>query len=152
MLVIINLLWISLSFAANYGVVVNQIKKRVPELSIQERVMLANEITKSAKKHKINPRLLTAILIQESRLKLGAFNSLSKDFGISQINIRTIRAFKLDQKKLMTHLAYSINAGALVLNDFKMRYEKLDKYYWTRYNTSDPQKREIYKQLVLRHW
>jgi soluble lytic murein transglycosylase-like protein len=138
--------------AGNFGTVLSQLKKRAPNLPKYEQIMLAHTITKICNQHKINPRLFTAILIQESGLKLDAINKKSNDYGISQINKHTIARYKFNKQKLLTDVHYSISAGVLVLADFKKSYGKRDKFYWTRYNTSNPEKREVYKKLVMRHW
>jgi soluble lytic murein transglycosylase-like protein len=152
MVFLISLIFSSSVFASNFGTVLAQLQKRAPNLPRHDQIMLAHTITKISNRHKINARLFTAILIQESGLKLGAINKLSNDFGISQINHKTAKHFGFDKRRLLTNLPYSITAGAIVLADFKRMYAKGDKFYWTRYNTSNPEKREIYKQLVLRYW
>lgn len=104
------------------------------------------------------------MLMQESAYKISAKNiscgmsietgekdCIIVDYGIGQINHRTIRAFNFDQKKLLTDLTYSVEASAKVLSDFKRMYGKKDPEYWTRYNASNPEKREVYKRLVARY-
>ena len=110
-------------------------------------------VVSTSKKYNIRPDIYTAILLQESRLKLDAVNKRSKDYGIAQINERTAKSFKFCKKKLVTDLPYSIEAGAIVLSDFKRRWFKKEGYnYWTRYNTSHPGKRLVYKNKVLRFY
>lgn len=104
------------------------------------------------------------MLMQESAYKISAKNircgisvstgerdCIAVDFGIGQINNKTIKNFKFDQKKLLSDLTYSVEAAAIVLADFKRMYGSKDKTYWTRYNASNPQKREVYRQLVARY-
>tara|TARA_R100000951_G_C2653160_1_gene185154 strand:+ start:5750 stop:6340 length:591 start_codon:yes stop_codon:yes gene_type:complete len=81
---------------------------------------------------------------------------ICSDFGISQIYYRTARRFGIDINKLTTDLAYSIEAGARVLADFKKRYGKKDEYWWLRYNcgtrsTTNRDTCQIYKKLVERY-
>jgi hypothetical protein len=45
----------------------------------------------------------------------------------------------------MLDLEYSVKAGAIVLADFKRMYGEKEKDFWTRYNTSHPEKRQKYK-------
>ncbi len=73
------------------------------------------------------------------------------DFGIGQINYKTIRHFNFDQKKLLSDMEYSIEAAAVVLADFKRMYGKKEDTFWTRYNASSPDKRETYRILVARY-
>lgn len=73
------------------------------------------------------------------------------DFGISQINYRTIIRFGFNINKLVTDLEYSIEAGAKVLSDFQNRYEAKETNWWTRYNSSNKIKRRIYQELVEKY-
>jgi len=113
---------------------------------------LSRAIVKVSKQYDLNPNLYAAILMQESAYRLNAVNKKSLDFGIAQINDRTIKAFRLNKRKLTSNLDYAIEAGAIVLSDFKKRHGKKETYYWTRYNTSHPGKRLIYKNKVLRFY
>ena len=74
------------------------------------------------------------------------------DYGIGQINHKTIKNFNFDQKKLLSDLTYSVEAAAVVLADFKRMYGKKEETYWTRYNASSPTKREVYRVLVARYF
>lgn len=127
-----------------------QITKNKPKINKQYAMQLSNIIYKAAKKHQVKPSRLTAILAQESMYKLDAFNPKSKDYGIAQINHKTAENFNFDVEKLLTDLEYSVNAGAIVLADFKRMYGHKEDDFWTRYNSSKPEKREVYKQLVMR--
>lgn len=73
------------------------------------------------------------------------------DYGIGQINHKTIKNFNFDQKKLLSDIEYSIEAAAIVLADFKRMYGKKEVEYWTRYNSSNPTARHTYKKLVARY-
>lgn len=73
------------------------------------------------------------------------------DFGIGQINYRTIKSFKFDKTKLLSDLEYSVEAAAIVLEDFKKVHGKKETEFWTRYNASNPEKRLVYKTLVARY-
>jgi hypothetical protein len=79
------------------------------------------------------------------------------DYGIGQINHKTVKNFKFDTKKLLSDLAYSVDASAKVLADFKAKYPK-DPEFWTRYNAGNKldavtkAKRSTYKHLVARYF
>jgi len=108
--------------------------------------------------------------MQESAYKISAKNlkcgisittgerdCIAVDFGIGQINHKTIKSYKFDQVKLMSDLTYSVEASAIVLSDFKKKYGKNDSEYWTRYNAgvkntpTVKRNRAIYKNLVARY-
>ena len=135
--------------AQNTCAVFTQIKKHAPKINNDYALILSESIILFAKKYDLKPNILTAIIRQESNFKMGAFNKKSKDFGLTQINVKTIGNFNFDKNKIMTNIPYSIEAGAIVLSDFKKRYFKKEGYgYWCRYNTSNPIKRQNYRKLV----
>lgn len=67
-------------------------------------------------------------------LTTGEKDCVAVDFGISQINIKTINRYGFDQKKIMTDLTYSVDAAAKVLSDFKKSHKNEPNTWWTRYN------------------
>ena len=78
------------------------------------------------------------------------------DFGISQIYYKTARKYGFKIHKLNKDLAYSVEAGAKVLQGFMKRYKKRDKDWWVRYNcgsrgTTKRDTCQIYKKLVERY-
>lgn len=133
-----------------HGISYGQIKKNNPSLDETYARELSFIVDKLALRYGIKPDRLTAILAQESMYRLNAVNHKSKDYGIAQINHRTIQRFGFDKKLLLTDLEYSVKAGAIVLADFKRMYGKREKKYWSRYNSSDKEKRKEYEQLVAK--
>lgn len=72
--------------------------------------------------------------MQESSYRLSAKNPECGDYGIGQINHKTIKSLNLDEKKLLSDLTYSVEAAAIVLSHFK-RYQKREPDTWyCRYN------------------
>lgn len=130
----------------------NQVYKANPSLDHNYVYRLSNSILRVSNKYDVKPSKLAAILAHESRYKLDAVNKLTKDYGIGQINIRTIKAFNFDKKRLLTDLYYSVDAAGLVLADFKRMYGKKEKNYYSRYNSSNPDTRLKYEQLVKRYY
>lgn len=113
-------------------------------------------IDKTATKYNINRKVFKAILIQESRLKIGAINQKSKDYGIGQINEKTIKAFGFNKHRILTDLEYSVDCAGKVYADFKKRYKHREPHegplkFWSRYNTSRPSLRLVYQQKVMSH-
>lgn len=139
------------SEAASISSIHNQIVKNRPKLSRSYVVALRAAILKSCLKHKIPCDIFTAILMQESRYKLDAFNPDTKDHGIAQINEKTAIAFGFNIHKLHHNLEYSVEAGAVVLADFRRMYGKKEEDWWTRYNSSRPSQRQIYGNLVAQY-
>lgn len=121
-----------------------------PKLTPEYRVDLIHTIYRVAARHGISSKKLFAILAQECRFRLNCVNRISKDYGIGQINIRTIQAFGFDQEKLLNDLEYSVEAAAIVLSDFKKRHGKNEPNFWSRYNSGTPSKRQAYEIKVAR--
>lgn len=144
--------------------VLKQIAKNSPKLDKEYQQSLAQTIIKKSKKYGISSKVLAAMLMQESSYKLSAKNvrcgisvitgekdCIAVDFGIGQINYKTIKHFKFDQKKLLSNLEYSVEAAAIVLADFKKMYGHKESNWWTRYNSSSKHHREKYQMLVARY-
>lgn len=132
-----------------------QILKNIPKIDRNYAFKTSQLIKKVSSEYNIIPRIMTAILAQESRYKLNAVNYKTKDYGISQINHRTVEHYKFDKKRLLTDLEYSIRAGVIVLAQLKQKFGKED-YYWCRYNVGVKPKYIIearclkYKQMVAK--
>ena len=73
------------------------------------------------------------------------------DIGISQINYKTAKLFKFNIMKLINNLEYSIEAGAIILADFKRRYSHREKNWWSRYNASSKRKRLMYEAMMYQY-
>lgn len=133
-----------------------QIKKNHPSLDEEYSRQIASAITVVSKKHNIKADKIAAIAMQESTYQLDATNCYTIngkkrcDYCMMQINDRTAKNFGFDKKRLMTDIQYCVEAGALVLKDFKRMYGKKEAKWWTRYNSSNPEKREIYEDKVER--
>lgn len=171
-LILLLLVWSPLSFAevdCEKNKVYCQIIKHIPKLKGKRGMNMSNSIFKQCTSHKVNCQIYTAILIQESRLNLKAKNCrigmveeivedettyverrTCFDFGISQINFKTIKSFKFSLEKLTTNLDYSIAAGAKVLYNFKRMYGKREDKWWSRYNSSHPIHRKVYENYIER--
>lgn len=97
--------------------------------------LLDTSVRQAAYRHGLESELLIAIYRVESGLQLGAVNAHTHDYGIAQINKHTIRAYGFDKQRLLQDLEYSVNAGALVLADFKRQYVEREPITWPcRYN------------------
>ncbi len=131
--------------------VYKQILKARPGIEAAYALKLANSIYEVARAFKIEPKLLTAILAQESMFKTEAINLKSHDYGLAQINHKTAKLYHFDLKRLQIDPKYSIWAAGVILNDFHKMYGHKEKDAWTRYNSSKPDKREAYKVLVARY-
>jgi soluble lytic murein transglycosylase-like protein len=142
-----------------------QIVKNKPGINKRYARRLSDKIYKYTKKYRINKRLFTAMLMQESRYNLKAKNctvgldetfkenKVCQDYGIGQISYITARydSYKFDMERLTTDLDYSIKASLTVLKDIKDSYGRKEEFYWTRYNARSPKKRTEY-QIAVERW
>jgi soluble lytic murein transglycosylase-like protein len=89
----------------------------------------------AARRCALDPKLLQAIFEVESRQNHNAINRQSLDYGIGQINIKTIKAYKFNRAALLTDRQYSIDAAVQVLCDLKKTYASVEPFTWyCRYN------------------
>lgn len=153
-----------------------QIKSNKPSIDEEYAYRLSNIIYKVCEKYHIPPRIYTAILMQESGYTLTAkskhhgmleeplnlsntcslrsykYVTVYSDLGIAQIYVKTAQAFNMDFNRLLNDLEYSVECGAIILNNFRKRYERKEIDWWTRYNASSPRKRLMYKHFVEKYY
>jgi hypothetical protein len=146
----------------------NRLKVDFP-IDSGEALLLEKAISRIAVKHNIDPHLYAAMLMQENKYRLDSKGchkaiinkgkkvtintKICQDFGMSQINWRTAQSLKMDIPRMLKDVEYSLESGAIILADFKKRYSKKEKHWWTRYNASNPEKRKVYQKLVEKyHW
>jgi soluble lytic murein transglycosylase-like protein len=125
-----------------------QIRGARHDMSVSQVKALNKLISKACIKHGIPCELFTAVLIQESRLHVDAINLKTHDYGIGQINIKTIKRLNLDQSKLTSDTAYSIDAAALVLKYFYKHY-KHETLWYGRYNAGTSHSLRTQKAINL---
>lgn len=130
----------------------------------------SNIIARYSRAYKIDPFLVVSIARQESFLTLDSvrkegpskiiFNEEERkfykvreatDFCMMQINKFNVINRGLDLDKLLNDPEYCIRQGFEILADFR-HLESSDRYWWTRYNASNPVAREIYRNYVTSHY
>ena len=101
----------------------------------------------------LNCKVLVKEPIKQCRKYVGQYQPVRTcyDFGISQIFHVTARSFGFDIEKLTNDLDYSVEAGVIVLADFKRMYSSREPNdWWTRYNSPTRHHRQVYRELVER--
>lgn len=78
--------------------------------------VLAPAIMQAAVKHRVSAVLLTRILLVESRGVANAYNPITQDYGLLQINERTRRSYGLTNR-CMANWRCNLDAGAMILAD-----------------------------------
>ncbi len=131
----------------SYGVIELTIKEYNHELA-----QCLDKITVEIHKKAMVYDYTISVDLCKDRIKKYKKVRTTSDFGISQINYRTAFRLGLDLDRLTTDIEYSVEAGAIVLSDFKRRYGKREPNTWhSRYNASNKIKRKIYQELVARY-
>jgi soluble lytic murein transglycosylase-like protein len=124
-----------------------QVIRNNPNIDKFYAIRLSKAIIKAHKAYKIDPKLLSAILMQESSYKLDVV-SKTKDYSIGQINKKTIDHYHFNKDRLLIDLDYSVNCTTRILKDLKTKYKESD--YWTRYHSFKSEFRNRYKNSVKR--
>lgn len=133
-------------------------------ISHSKAMRLSNVIYKEKRQCDINPRLIVAIIMQESRFKVDSVSKITGynennnrqtikiDFGIMQINFRNIEKYKLNVKRLLVDEKYSIQQGVKILCRFKKKYLSFEPNSWySRYHHSNSILRRQYNELISRY-
>lgn len=134
--------------------VFHQILKNKPDIDRLYAVRLADCLVNAAKKHDMDPHRAAAIAMQESTYRKNAVNKnrFSADYGLFQINSKTVREYGLNKKKLIEDMEYSVNAYFQVMKDKNRLCEKLKNDAWSCYHSKTPSLRLKYKKLVNKYY
>lgn len=92
-----------------------QLKRKASPKAVPAKE-LAPVILRASLRYGINYRLLTSVLLLESRGVASAYNKRTKDYGIMQINIKTAHAMGLSTACLMNYEC-NVYAGAKILSE-----------------------------------
>jgi hypothetical protein len=126
-----------------------------PALTKEKSRKLAKAIERETDKHDLDWRLVTAILFQESSLRVDPQNCLTNpnrctgDYGIGQVRYSIwSKKFDIDKKRMMTDLDYSVKISVKVLADYRMRYGNKELNWYTRYHSGTPEYRAVYMEKI----
>lgn len=119
-----------LSFLVSQYMIINT---TAPELSPETVIKLLYLVNKNAIVYNIPADLFVSIMAQESKFKVSAINKKTGDRGIMQINPVNIKKKKMDKRRLVTDVAYSVQRGAEILSWFRQKYPD-EKDWFVRYN------------------
>lgn len=76
---------------------------------------IAPVVLELAEKYNQDPVLITQIIIIESRARADAYNAVTQDYGLMQINIKTAISMHLDEACLFNWKC-NLNAGVKILS------------------------------------
>lgn len=124
---------------------------------IQDDILLdySETIDKLALEYKVDWKVIVAIFRQESNFDLKAVNYNSKDFGIGQLNYKTIKDRNIDLGSLLTDKEYAMRHTINFLSELQEKYAKLDsrrgQKWYTRYHSFVNSTRNNYRDYIKKH-
>lgn len=136
--------------------IVRVIKQLQPKLSDKEVETIATIISRNSAKTGIEWRLVVAILFQESSLKIDPQNckvnfTRCNDMGIGQVRYSVWgKELKIDKKRMVTDLDYSIGKVYKVLVHYRNAYGHKELNWFTRYHHGNPSFRFEYMKRLNR--
>lgn len=121
-----------------------------PELKKHNRERIAKALYKTAQIHKLDPRIMIAIISTESEF-INSKVSPTGDLSLAQINTEVwnkeftrLGLATLNRKLLKTNEAYALNKMAEILNIIKSRHARKDSKWFARYHSHTKKYKEIY--------
>lgn len=115
------------------GLLADKAEARKLNMSIDE-TRIASYITKYALAYNIEREILSCVLFVESSYRVNIISD-TDDYGMGQINGKTIKGYNFDRLRLLDDIGYSIKAAAIVLSDFKRFFKQREINDWpARYN------------------
>lgn len=129
-----------------------------PELEINTRNKIANDIYYAIKKHKVEPQIVVALIDTESNFQ---YNKVSKtgDLSIGQINVevwnKEFKRMKMPlikkEKLIVEDQAYAMEKMAQILSILKNRHAKKDRRWYARYHSNTTKyKMDYLKKIEVR--
>jgi hypothetical protein len=157
-LTVLSIVFISLPiFAKPVLSLESRISKMQPALTKSQVRKISIAILKSSKKYNINPNIFVAIIMQESSFDQSKV-SISGDISIAQINYEVwVKEFKrkklplLNKHLLKSDINYAIDTMGIILGSLKQRYSSREKYWFSRYHSSNVKRRIIYTNLLAKY-
>lgn len=108
------------------------IQKNSNKRSIKPEV-LAPAIIRASKAYGVDAMLISRVLATESHYNPNAFNKHSHDYGIAQLNKRTLIRHKISME-CATNWICNLNTGVYLLSKFQSLYSASESLWYCRYN------------------
>ena len=114
-----------------------------PELEVNARNKIANDIHHAIKKHKVEPQIIVALIDTESNFQYNKVSSTG-DLSLGQVNVEVwneeFKRMKLPliQKELLVieDQGYAMEKMAQILKILKSRHAKKDRRWYARYHSN----------------
>ncbi len=154
-LIILLSLFSSLSFAKDYNSVKSAAKKIISKQQSKNLDRYSFLIYTYAKKHKVDPFIMMALIKVESDFDQKAV-STTGDYSLAQINYKvwkkelSSKGLKLDFNKLTSNHAYAIEKMAIILSIIQKRHAK-DNQWYGRYHSNTKKYKSRYLKKVNKY-
>lgn len=118
---------------------------------------IALQLVETSIENGIDYRILTSIIVQESKFDQGEISS-SGDVALAQINYEIWKPefdkqkLELDKDKLKKDEKYALWAMGVILSTIKKRYADKDPYWFARYHNNKDKRKFGYASLVNSHF
>ena len=114
-----------------------------PELEVNTRNKIANDIHHAIKKHKVEPQIVVALIDTESNFQYNKV-STTGDLSIGQINVEVwneeFKRMKIPlikkEKLIVEDQSYAMEKMAQILSILKKRHAKKDRRWYARYHSN----------------
>lgn len=142
-----------------YGAEFNQVCKVMtsltPSISRSQARAYSRSIVKYSKQYGVDWRVSIAIFKQESNFNHKSINWKSHDYGIGQMNYKTIQARNIELGMLLSDHDYAIEQTFQMLKELQDKYGKIDSKgdlrWFTRYHSFTPSVRKVYRKYLDKH-
>lgn len=133
--------------------------------ALQKNEPAANEIALAvqteSRRYGFEWKMFLSILNHESSLRKDPQNCLrikqncTGDYGIGQVRKGVwdkMPGMSFDGHRLLTEYSYAIGASAKVLNYYKLKYQKKEMNWYTRYHSNTPEYRAAYMLMLNKNF
>lgn len=134
--------------------VAKMIHRLQPKISVKKRIDVATLINKTAKKYKISPKILVAIIDTESSFDKNMISETG-DISMAQINVEIwneefsrLNMPLIDKDKLRMDVKYSLEVMGEIMHLLKRRYAHRDRKWFARYHSGNKKYKQIYLAKV----
>lgn len=126
-----------------------------PELEINMRNKIANDIHRAIKKYKVEPQIIVALIDTESDFQYNKV-STTGDLSLGQVNVEVWNAeFKrlkqpliVKDKLIHEDQAYAMETMARILSILKTRHAKKDRRWYARYHSNTTKYKHDYLRKI----
>lgn len=143
-------------FIPNEALVISHMIELVqPELDINIRNKVANDIHHAIKKYNVEPQIVVALIDTESDFKFDKI-STTGDLSLGQINVpvwniefKRMKLPLIDPSKLVTQdQSYAMEQMAKILSILKKRHAKKDRRWYARYHSNTKKYKHDYLRKI----